>query len=152
MGLNVIFRDFLKAVGQLGDGRFQKVLWKGVGLALLFLIAACYGVFMLVGGFAGDGISLPFIGPINWLDEALSWGALVGMMVLSVFLMIPVASAMASLFLDEVADAVEDAHYPQLPKAPRVSFADGLQDAVPFLGLLIFANIWNGIYRYRVAW
>jgi uncharacterized protein involved in cysteine biosynthesis len=63
------------------------------------------------------------------------------MIVLSVFLMVPVASAITSLFLDDVADAVEDRHYPQLSKAPRVPWGDALRDTVNFLGVLIAANI-----------
>jgi uncharacterized protein involved in cysteine biosynthesis len=63
------------------------------------------------------------------------------MMVLSVFLMIPVASAITSLFLNEVAQAVEDRHYPNLPKATEPTFLEGLRDTVNFLGVLIVANL-----------
>ena len=60
---------------------------------------------------------------------------------MSIFLMVPVASAITSLFLDEVAQAVEEKHYPSLPRVPPVSFWDGLRDTVNFLGVLIAANI-----------
>ena len=55
--------------------------------------------------------------------------------------MVPVASAITSMFLDDVAQAVEDVHYPHLPPVPRVSFWDGLRDTVNFLGVLIGANL-----------
>jgi uncharacterized protein involved in cysteine biosynthesis len=54
--------------------------------------------------------------------------------------MVPVASAFTGIFLDEVADAVEDRHYPHLPPAPHQSIADMLRDTLSFLGLLIVAN------------
>ena len=63
------------------------------------------------------------------------------MLFLSVFLMVPVASAITSMFLEEVAQAVEDKHYPALPPAAKVPFWDAVKDTVNFLGLLIAANI-----------
>ena len=63
------------------------------------------------------------------------------MLLLSVFLMVPVASAITSMFLDTVADAVEAKHYPHLPKATPVPFGDAFRDTVNFLGVLIGTNI-----------
>jgi uncharacterized protein involved in cysteine biosynthesis len=63
------------------------------------------------------------------------------MILLSVVLMVPVASAITSLFLDEVAQAVEDKHFPDLPPMPPVGFLEGLRDTFSFLGLLIAANM-----------
>lgn len=62
-------------------------------------------------------------------------------MVLSVFLMVPVASAITSMFLDDVADAVEEVHYPHLPPAHRVSIGDAIRDTVNFMGVLVGANL-----------
>ncbi len=62
-------------------------------------------------------------------------------MVLSVFLMVPVASAITSMFLDDVADAVEAEHYPHLPPATPVPFGDALRDTVNFMGVLIGVNV-----------
>ena len=55
--------------------------------------------------------------------------------------MVPVASAITSLFLEDVADAVEARHYPHLPPANRISFLDGLRDTIAFLGVIIVANL-----------
>ena len=54
--------------------------------------------------------------------------------------MVPVASAITSLFLDEVAQAVEDKHYPHLPQVQSVPFGEAMRDTVNFLGVLIGAN------------
>ena len=61
------------------------------------------------------------------------------MLVLSVFLMVPVASAITSMFLDEVAAAVEARHYPHLPPVPGVPFYDSVKDTLNFLGVIIGA-------------
>jgi len=58
-----------------------------------------------------------------------------------VFLMVPVASAISSLFLDRVAGAVERRHYSHLPDAAGLPLADALRDTVAFLGVLIGANL-----------
>ncbi len=137
----MIFGSFFKALAQIGDPRFRKVLFLGVGLTLALLVAV-YAVFL---GFlqwaVGDGAELPLIGTVTWLDDLLGWSSFFLMVILSVFLMVPVASAITSLFLDEVAKAVEDKHYPHLPPATKVSFWDGLRDTVNFLGILVAANI-----------
>ncbi|MDK3072307.1 EI24 domain-containing protein [Sedimentitalea sp. JM2-8] len=137
----MIFSSVSLALGQLGDPRFRRVLLLGIALTLGMLIAATAAVMMLIGWVVGDDVTLPLIGPVTWLNDLLSWTSVGVMLVLSVFLMVPVASAITSLFLDEVAQAVEDRHYPGLPPVPGVPFADAVRDTVSFLGVLIVANI-----------
>ncbi|MEY8829474.1 EI24 domain-containing protein [Sedimentitalea sp. XS_ASV28] len=137
----MILQSFSLALGQLGDPRFRRVLLLGLALTILLLIAATAGFGWLIGFLVGDDATLPLIGEVTWLGDLASWTSLVVMMVLSVFLMVPVASAITSMFLDEVAQAVEDKHYPGLPDVPGVPFGDALRDTVNFLGVLIGANI-----------
>lgn len=137
----MIFDDFRKALAQLSDPRFRRVLWLGIGLTFTLLIAI-YGLMMFaIQALTGDTATLPGVGEVSWVGDLLSWGGLLVMIVASWFLMIPVASAMTSLFLDDVADAVEDVHYPHLSSVPRVPFFDGLRDTINFLGVLIGANV-----------
>lgn len=135
-----MFDDFAKALGQLGDSRFQSVLFKGIGLTLALLIGIYIAFVWVLGLFLPDTVTLPFVGDIG-LGLVLSIGSFFVMIGLSVFLMVPVASAFTGFFLDEVAEAVEDKHYPDLPPAPRQSFADMMRDTMGFLGVLIAANI-----------
>lgn len=139
--MTVIFRAVGLAIGQLSDPRFRGVLGLGVGLAVVVLIAASAGFVWLIGWFTGDTIWLPLAGEVTWVDDLFSWGAALLLMVLSVFLMVPVSSAITSLFLDRVADAVEAEHYPHLPPAAPVPFGDQVRDTVNFLGVLIAANV-----------
>lgn len=141
----MIFNDFFRALGQMGDPRFRKVLLMGVGLTLGLLIAMTVGVFFLVDWVIPDTITAPRVGEINWIDDLASGASVLFMLVISAFLMVPVASAFTSLFLDDVADAVEAVHYPTLPPAPRVTFAEGLRDSLNFLGVLIVANLAAGL-------
>ena len=136
----MILGDFLKALGQIGDRRFLAVLIRGVALAFA-LLAGAYGVVSrLVAWFVPATIHLPWIGDVTWLHDLAGWGSLVAMLVLSVFLMVPVASAFTGIFLDDVAEAVEARHYPRLPPAPTVRFSETMRDTVGFLGTLLAVN------------
>lgn len=141
MGHNVILTDFFKAIGQLSDPRFRRVLWLGIGLTIALLVGAYATLLWAIEALTGEGVVLPWVGPANWVGDLLSWGSLGVMILMSVFLMVPVASAITSLFLDDVAHAVEDKHYPHLAPVRRQPFWDGLRDTVNFLGVLIGANI-----------
>lgn len=137
----MILNAFLRALGQLGDPRFRKVLLMGIALTLACLIGATVSFVWFIEWIVGEDARLPIIGEVAWLDDLAGWGSLIVMLVLSIFLMVPVASAITSMFLDQVAAAVEDRHYPHLPSPTPVTFADGLRDTVSFLGVLILANI-----------
>lgn len=113
----------------------------GVGLTVALLFAVYAATLMLIGWGAGDSMTLPLLGEVTWVDDLLGWGSLVLMLIMSVFLMVPVATAITSLFLDDVAAAVEARHYPALPPVPRLTWMDALRDTLGFLGVLIGANL-----------
>ncbi len=137
----MIFGSFFAALAQIGDPRFRRVLFYGVALTIALLVGI-YALFLgVIDWFVPEAVEIPGIGPIGGLDTLLSWGSLVLMIVLSVFLMVPVASAFTGLFLEDVAAAVEDRHYPSLPPAHRVPFFDALIDSLNFFGLLVVVNI-----------
>ena len=137
----MIISSFLAALRQLTDQRFRKVLLTGVGLTLLILIGISAAFVWLVGLLVGDTSTLPLIGEVTWLDDVAGWGSVLLLSVLSVFLMVPVASAITSMFLDTVAQAVEDKHYPRLGPAQQVPLGDAIRDTFSFLSVLVVANI-----------
>ncbi len=137
----MILSSFFKSIAQMGDPRFRKVLFLGIALTIA-LLAGFYALFLTIMNEAIDGsISLPIIGEVTWIGDLLGWGSLFLMLFLSTFLMVPVASAITSLFLDEVAAAVEAKHYPHLPAAKPTPFYESIRDTLNFLGILIGANI-----------
>lgn len=137
----MILNDFLKALGQIGDGRFLRVMVLGVALSLALL----FGIYaVLIGAvdlFVPGRIQLPLVGEVGGLTTLFGWGSLVLVLALSIFLMMPVASAFTAFFLDDVAEAVEVRHYPGLPKAEGLGIADTLRDTLGFLGLLLAVNL-----------
>lgn len=141
MGSCVIFSSFLKALSQIGDARFRRVIGLGVLLALGLLIGVSTGFLWLVESLLPGTVTLPFVGPVDGINQVLGWGSFLLMLGLSVFLMVPVASAFTGLFLEDIAHAVEECHYPGLPAVTPMRLADTLIDSLNFLGLLLAANV-----------
>lgn len=141
MDIGLIFSSFARALSQLGDRRFRRVLLIGVALTLALLVAAYAGLLWVIDATIGPEGYFGVLGEVTWLNDLLSVSSFIFMVVLSVFLMVPVASAITSMFLDEVAQAVEDRHFPALPPVPGVSFFEALRDTLNFLGVLIAANV-----------
>jgi uncharacterized protein involved in cysteine biosynthesis len=133
--------DFFRALGQLGDRRFRSVLWRGIGLTLALLVAVYVLVLNAIRVFVPDQVTLPWIGPVGGIDAVLSWGSIPVILLASVFLMVPVASACTGFFLEDVAEAVEDRHYPALPALTPVPFLTTVMDSMVFFGVLVLANL-----------
>ncbi|MEI4486213.1 EI24 domain-containing protein [Frigidibacter sp. MR17.14] len=138
------------ALGQIGDPRFLRVLLTGIGLALALLLAITWGLMGLVGWLVPGTVTLWYWGEVTWVQDVLEWGVVPLMLAASVFLMVPVASAFTGFFLDTVAEAVEEKHYPDLPPAPGVGLATALRDSAGFL-LLVFVINALALIAYLVA-
>ena len=141
MGAGVIASAFFAALRQLGDRRFLRVLFFGVALTVLLLAVLYAGLVVLLTSLLPDRLDLWWIGPVEGLHVFLGWGALGVMLIASAFLMVPVAAAFTGLFLDDVAQAVEDRHYPHLPPAKGADFWQGLRSSLTLLVLVLLANI-----------
>lgn len=128
------------ALGQFGDPRFRVVLAQGLGLTVALLIGAYVAVFHLVQWLFPDSLTIPWVGTVSFVEDIASWGSVLTLVFLSIFLMVPVATAFMGIFLDDVADAVEARHYGHLPAAPRIGLFEGLREAMGFLAVLIVAN------------
>jgi CysZ protein len=104
----------LLALRQLGDRAFLGPLLKGLGGAVLvfagLVVAGAWGAEVLAGG-------------SGWLARiAAALGGLLALG-LAVWLFVPVMLAVAGLFLDPVAEAVERRFYPGLPPARGTGLA-----------------------------
>jgi len=137
----MIFSDILRGIGQIPDPRFRRVLAYGLGLTVALLAGLYIAVVWLVGMLFPDTVTLPFIGEVTWLHSLAEGGSLVLAIFVSSFLMFPVASAFIGLFLDQIADAVEEEHYPHLGPAKSLSFLEQVTDALGFFGVMIAANL-----------
>ena len=137
----MIFSDFLRSIAQFDDPKFRRVLWRGLGLTIVLLAAACLLVIYGVNQLLSSALVAGVIGDQSWLGSLFNIGGVLFTIALSIWLMVPVASAIIALFLDEVAQAVEARHYPHLPKQAAAKLQDQILVSIRFLGFLILANI-----------
>ena len=122
-----------KGVQQLGDKKTQKPLWISVAVAL--------GVFILLWTLSGALIKHTAVFELGWLEtiaDGLGW-ALV--LVVTWALFPGVVSAVAALFLDQVAESVEARHYPDLGAAQGQPAGEQVMTALRFLGIMVALNL-----------
>lgn len=135
-----MFSALGKAFSQLSDPRVRRVLFWSLGLALVIFFTLWAGLGFLVT-LGGDGLAAYVEGAgwgSPWSDIA-DWIATLGgflLLIVVSFLVFPgVVSMIVPLFMDQVAGAVEDRHYPALPPAREQPVPEMLGDAVR-LGLV----------------
>ncbi|MEL7202179.1 MAG: hypothetical protein AAGK25_11345, partial [Pseudomonadota bacterium] len=87
----MILTSFFAALAQISDPRFRRVLLLGIALTIALLVAATSGFVWFIGWLTADRVSLPWVGTITWLGDVITWSSFFLFMVLSIFLMMPVA-------------------------------------------------------------
>ncbi len=137
----MILTALSRALAQVADPRFGGVLAKGLALTLALLVGLHVALFEGLRWLLPDSVTLPWIGPVGWIDDATSWASVAVLLVASIFLMIPVASAVVSLFLDDVAGAVEARHYPDLPPPQHPGPLAAIRSALAFFAVIVIANL-----------
>lgn len=131
--------DFMRALGQVSDPRFLGVLLRALGLTVALLAAFAVGAVWLVG-FLPATLELPLIGEVGTPVGTLRAMTLAAVVVLSAFLMFPVAAVFVSLFLDEIADAVEARHHPDLAEPRRRGLLEEIRAGLWFALVVLVVN------------
>lgn len=106
-----MLRHFIAAANQLDDRAFRSVLIRGLLSAIAALSVTSFGARYVMAR-----VDIPWWEAPGWL---LNVGTAAIFLAASWFLFPAIATAVMSLFLDDVVDAVEDKHYPNA-KAPKV--------------------------------
>ncbi len=120
----------LKALGDMFSPRFRSVLWKAIGLSILLFVAILIGVEVV--------LSIMVAFPWPWLETVLAVATGLGLLAAFVFLMAPVTAVFAGLFLDEIAELVEQRDYAGDRPGRPLSNSTGLMIGIQF-GLLVLA-------------
>jgi CysZ protein len=143
--------DLGRALGQLGDPRFLRVLGWALLVTVAGLAAVFWAVMLSLGWLLPETVTLPWIGPVTFVDTLVDWAAVALMLVFSVVLMVPVAAGAVGFFLEGVAEAVEAKYYPRLPPARGLAIAEQVRDAVRFFALVCVANLVGLVIYLTVA-
>ncbi|MBI3678575.1 MAG: EI24 domain-containing protein [Proteobacteria bacterium] len=128
-----MFASVGKALGIFSDRAFLGVVLKALALtALLFAVL-----------FVGLRYGLAHLPTLewHWVNVLLDWFAQFALLFLLFFLGAPVAAIFASLFLDEIAQAVERKDYPEDPPAPGTRFSTALYVGLRLALWIVLLNI-----------
>ncbi|HJQ55656.1 MAG TPA: EI24 domain-containing protein [Vineibacter sp.] len=136
-----MFDFVVKSFAQLTDPKLRWVIVKSLGLAALLYIALWVGAYFLVQ--ATPTVEISWLGETlnRWLNGLLRFLAGLAAFALPLFLFPAFFGIIVSLFLEEVADAVEERHYPHLGQAPGIPIWVGIWSGVKFLLLLLGVNL-----------
>ncbi len=108
-------------------------MWKSVGLTVALLAALWIAIQAVIWQF----LVLPFA----WMETAFSIVSGFGLLIGMAFLIAPVTTLFAGLFLDDVAAVVEGQTYPDKPLGTPVPVVAGLLSAVRFFGVVVVVNL-----------
>lgn len=145
-----MLRAFSLAIGQLFSGPILTVLGICTALSLACFLALGLGIYYALDYWLQSGS-----GQYEWLTSML--GGVVGALLLTWLLFPVVAGGLVTLFLERVARTVEREHYPHLPPAKGLPFAQSLLVSIRFLVVMITANVLLLVLLlvppvYAVAW
>lgn len=128
-----ILSSYFKGFAQLSDPKTRSVIWASVAWSVA-IFAALYVVLYIVLKIT----TFIAIGPLEMIFDFI---AQAGVLVLTWLLFPAVVTAVGSLMLDRVVEAVEARHYPDLPMAPGQTLAEGILPALRFLGVTVGLNL-----------
>lgn len=112
---------------------FRIVLLKSIGLTILLFILALFGIPTLAANtgynpFEGSGL---IFGWLAGITTFLAMG----------YLIVPITAIFAGLFLDDIADVVEEKHYPHRQKGIPLPMSQALWIATKFMLIVVVSNI-----------
>ena len=128
-----MIKAFIKAAQQISDPRARRVVW----IALL----AAAGVFIALWALIGFLLANTALFTIGWLETAIDLLGGLATGVLTWLLFPATISAVIGLFLEDIASAVEERHYPKLGPAHGTEFSDTVITTLKFLGIMLVLNI-----------
>ena len=128
-----MIRAFELAVGQLGDPRLRGVIWWSLLLSLVLQIGIAYLGWWLLQSLATF--------EWKWVNDIVVWASGAGVIVLALMLFPASFGIVISIFMEQIADIVEERHYPQLGKARGIPIWTGIWTGVVFLIAVLAINL-----------
>jgi CysZ protein len=123
--------DVIQAFAQTFSPPLRRILLKSVGLAILLLIVL--GVILQTVVARLSSLPQPF-------EMALAIVTGLGIIAGAIYLMGPISSLIAALFVDQVAEEVERTSFPADPLGRSLPIAQSLVLSVKFFGLVLLVN------------
>ena len=126
-------KSAFRAFGDLFSPEFRSVLLKALGLTIALFIAVLIITEVLIASFTH--FSWP------WADRLVEVGTGLALIVAFFFLMSPVTAAFAGLFLDQIAEKVEERHYPWDPRGTPLPVGRAILISIQFFVVVLLVNL-----------
>lgn len=126
-------KSAVRAFGDLFSPEFRSVLYKALALTAALFIAVLLIAELLIASLTH--FSWP------WADRLLEVGTGLVLLVAFFFLMSPVTAAFAGLFLDQIAQKVEERHYPRDPRGMPLPVGKAILMAIQFFIVVLVVNL-----------
>ncbi|MFN4089296.1 MAG: EI24 domain-containing protein [Alphaproteobacteria bacterium] len=128
-----MLRDVVRTLGQVGDRRFARVLLLSLLLAAVLFAALLAAAAWAITSFAVFGI--------GWLDALTDLLGVLAVALVALLLFPAIAIAIQSVFLDEVAEAVERRWYPNQPPVRPQSWGEILRSNLELAAVVLVVNL-----------
>lgn len=127
-----LLAPILRSLAQITDPAFIGIVLRSLLWSALVFAGLHVGVIWAVHHV------LSWHGWLAWLGDLLGG---IGASLLGLWLFLPLAALIATLFIDRVARAVERRHYPALPPAPGSSLVDDIRDGLALAWRILLLNL-----------
>ena len=123
----------IRALEDVMSKKFRGVLWKSIGLTVLLFIGILVALEVT--------LSMLTAIPWPWLETVLAVATGLGVFAAMFFLIAPVTAVFAGLFLDEIAEVVEQRDYPNDPSGNPLTTMTAMFIALQFGLLVLLVNL-----------
>jgi CysZ protein len=123
----------LTAFREMFSPPFRRVFWKAIGLTLALLAVLWIA--------AQVALTTLLVLPYPWLETGIALLSGLGLVVGLAFLIAPVTSLFAGLFLDEIAGVVERTRYPADPPGRALPLTTSVLTTLRFTGVVVLVNL-----------
>jgi CysZ protein len=121
-----------QAFQELFTPPFRAVLWKCVGFTIALLVLLIVGIEWTFSHF----VQWP-----GWIEKTIEWLGGLALVVGSIFLIPPVSSLIAGLYLDDIAAEVERTVYPSDPPGKELATLPAIGLALKFFFIVLAVNL-----------
>jgi len=128
-----MLKSAVRAFGDLFSPEFRSVLYKALALTVALFIAVLLIAELLIASLTH--FSWP------WADRLVELGTGLALLVAFFFLMSPVTAAFAGLFLDQIAEKVEERHYPGDPRGMPLPVGKAILMSIQFFIVVLVVNL-----------
>ena len=125
--------DLSKAIAQLSDPKLRNAIILSVIASLILIAAFGFLAWLLVGALSNFGW--------DWVNELVAWLGAIAVVVIAPIFFPSAANVISGLFLDQVADAVDARHYPDMGPGRSTGVAEAIAGSLRLLLIAVVLNL-----------